>query len=210
VKFKSNFLKHALQKHQIACVFRIGFASLPTVDLKHTKSRPRVHGRIDVAERPFVRGQLAVRVHIPFACEQEQLRFGKFGINFREADAMERQVPRGKPRIFPFVGHGNDIRIVQVFPITVATAFAFRWRGRLRWVASQPKINVVMKKLFTPNQSGESLALDEPRIDVGNFILQCGIKFVCFPFSLRKTFIEVRPWFLRRGLRFLQPQSHCC
>ena len=49
------------------------------VDLKYTPARPGVDGRVDVAEVPFVGGQLAVGVGIPFAGEQQQLIFGESG-----------------------------------------------------------------------------------------------------------------------------------
>ena len=49
-------------------------------------------------------------------------------INHRERDAMKRQIPRGEPRIFPFVRHRNDVGVVQVLPIGVAAVFAFRRR----------------------------------------------------------------------------------
>ena len=50
------------------------------VDLEHAKRRPGVHRRIGVAEFPFVGRQLAVRMHVPFARQQQQLALGKLGI----------------------------------------------------------------------------------------------------------------------------------
>src|SRR5215831_3466264 len=43
------------------------------IDPKHRERGPRLNWRIHVSEIPFIRGQLAVRVHVPFARQQQQL-----------------------------------------------------------------------------------------------------------------------------------------
>src|SRR5580658_4025714 len=91
-KIQKKLLKYALQKHQVAGVIGIGFAALAAINLKDAKGGPRVDRRVHVAKRPFVRRQLAVRVHVPFACEQDELALGKFRVDVREGDAMEREV----------------------------------------------------------------------------------------------------------------------
>ena len=105
-EIQQQLVKHAFEKFQVARVFRIRFAALLAVHLEHPPRRPRVHRRIHVAERPFVGGQLAVRVHVPFARQQDELTLGELGVNHRQRNAMERQIPRGIPRILPFVRHG--------------------------------------------------------------------------------------------------------
>src|SRR5262249_44372060 len=70
-----QFVEDALQEGEIAAV-----AALFAVDLENAPGRPGVDRRIDVAERPFVSGKLAVRMHVPFAREQEELDLGEFGV----------------------------------------------------------------------------------------------------------------------------------
>src|SRR5262245_64562340 len=53
-------------------------------------------------------------------------------VNHREGNAMEGEVPRRVPRVFPFVGHGNNVRVVQVLPIRVAAVFALGDRKSTR------------------------------------------------------------------------------
>ena len=55
----------------------IGFARHAAVDAKHAQSGPRMNGRIHIAERPLIRGQLPVGVHVPLAAQQNQLPLGK-------------------------------------------------------------------------------------------------------------------------------------
>jgi hypothetical protein len=43
---------------------------------------PCVYWRIDVAEVPLVRWDLAIRLHVPFAREQVELLLGKGRINY--------------------------------------------------------------------------------------------------------------------------------
>ena len=93
---------------------------LRAVDLEHAQRRPGVHGRVDVAEGPLVGGQLAVRVHVPLAAEQDQLRLRELGVDVRERDAVEREVPGGVPRVLPRVRHRDHVEVVQVPPLVVA------------------------------------------------------------------------------------------
>ena len=73
VKFSKQLVEDLLEELAVAPAAR---ASL---DLVHAQRRPRVHGRIHVAERPLVRRDLAVRVHVPLAQEQDELRLGEVG-----------------------------------------------------------------------------------------------------------------------------------
>ena len=45
--------------------------------------------RVHVAEGPLISGELAVRVHVPFACQQHELLLGEFGV-YEEAVANWR------------------------------------------------------------------------------------------------------------------------
>ena len=66
---------------------------------------PGVNGRIEIAELPLVGGQLAVGVLKLLEEQEPELVLGECGVDQREGDALECQVPGRKPRIFPLVGH---------------------------------------------------------------------------------------------------------
>ena len=100
--------------------------SRDAVDLEHPQRRPRVHRRVDVGEVPLVRGQLAARVHVPLAAQQDQLALGERRVDVGERDGVEREVPRGVPGVLPRVGHRDHVAVVEVAPAAVAD----RARGR--------------------------------------------------------------------------------
>ena len=63
----------------------------------------------------------------------------RIGINQRHRHAVKSQIPRGVPRIFPLVRHGNDVGVVKVRPIVISpVARALRIGLRLRGVALEP------------------------------------------------------------------------
>jgi hypothetical protein len=70
---------------------------------------PGVHGRIDIGEIPFVGGDLTVGMEIPFAGEDVELFLCKLNVNHGERDAVERSIPSGEERIFPFVGLQSEL-----------------------------------------------------------------------------------------------------
>ena len=79
-----------------------------------------MHRRIDVAERPLVGRQLAVRVHVPLARQQHELLLRELGIDQRQRDRVEGEVPGRVPRVLPLVRHRDDVGVVQVRPLVVA------------------------------------------------------------------------------------------
>ena len=134
------------------------------VDLVHAPRGPRVHRRVDVAERPLVGRDLPVGVHVPLAQEQDELRLGELGVDHRQRDAVERQVPGGVPRVLPLVGHRDDVVVVEVRPLVVAADLARRRRRRLGRIAVEPALDVVVIELLAPQQAGEGLAHDAARV----------------------------------------------
>ena len=79
-------------------------------------------------------------------------------------NAMKRQVPGGVPGIFPFVRHGDDIFVVEVWPIVITTIEPFlRWR-RIVQVSLKPTLYDIVIVLLRPEQPGEALAHDILRI----------------------------------------------
>src|ERR1051326_972036 len=91
----------------------IGLAMALLLDLVDTPGRPRMNRRIDVAEIPLVGGQLAIGVEIPFADHQSELIFGKLRIHQSEGKAMEGEIPGGIPGVLPFIGHRDDVGVVE-------------------------------------------------------------------------------------------------
>ena len=67
VKLIEALVERALEELAVVAVARLAGE---LVDAPH---RPRVHRRVDVAERELVRGQLPVRVHVPLAAQEQQL-----------------------------------------------------------------------------------------------------------------------------------------
>ena len=106
--------------------------------------------RVDVPQGPFVGWDLAIGVHVPLAQKQRQLVFGKVRVDEGERDAVERQIPGGVPGVFPLIGHGDDVFVIQVPPGVIPAALAFsRWRWP-QGVAGQPAAHFIMIKLLAP------------------------------------------------------------
>src|SRR5207302_631462 len=122
----------------------IAFAGLLLLDFVDAPRGPADHRRIDVAEIPFVGGDLAIRVLVTFAQDDIELAFGELGIDQRERNAMERKLPRRVPRILPFIRHRHDALVVKMAPFGVAPAFAFGWRLRLARIAFEPILDDVV------------------------------------------------------------------
>ena len=159
VKFSISLWKTRSRNAQVAVV-----AALLAVDLEDAPGRPGVHRRVDVAERPLVGRQLAVRVHVPLARQQHELLLGELGVDQRERDAVEREVPGGVPGILPLVRHRDDVGVVEVPPVAVAAVLALRSGGG-GWAGSPSSQlrHVVVEELLAPDHAGERLALDAAR-----------------------------------------------
>src|ERR1044071_830506 len=77
---------------------------------------------------------------------------------------MKRKIPRRVPWILPLIRHRNDIGVVEMFPLVIATTDTLSWRfGRAR-ISVQPLLDYVVIELFGPEHAGECLAHDESRI----------------------------------------------
>ena len=131
-EIEHQFLENAFEKCAVSA------AALFLFDFVNAPRGPGMHGRIHIAHGPFIGGQLAVGMHVPFAEEKQELLLGEIGVDQREGNAMESQVPRGEPRIFPFVRHGNYVGVVEMQPIAVAAVLALLGRRGLRWIAIGP------------------------------------------------------------------------
>src|SRR6266700_724443 len=156
VKLSSSFWKTRFRKKVSP------FPRVYLLLLVNVPRGPGMHGRIDIAEGPFVGGQLAVGMHVPLVEQQEQLVLGEGGIDQGHRHAVEGQVPRGVPGVLPGVGHEDDIVVAQMPPAPVAAALG-RWQRAGR-VATQPFIHIVGVELLAPEQAGQRLSLHSQRI----------------------------------------------
>ncbi len=127
------------------------------VDLVDAPRGPGVDRRVHISEGPFVGRELAVGVHVPFAEHEHELLFSEIRVDESERDAVKSQVPRGIPGIFPLVGHGDDVGVVEVQPIMIAAGGAFRRRRRIAGITRQPLFYDVVVELLRPQESGETL-----------------------------------------------------
>ena len=105
---------------------RVGLAAADAVDVVDLQRGQRVHRRVGVAELPLVGRQLAVGMEEARLGQQDQLRLGEGRIDQREGHAVEREVPRGEPGIFPGVRHRQDVGGDEMGPVRVAADAAAR------------------------------------------------------------------------------------
>ena len=96
-------------------------------------------------------------MHVPLAQQQDELRLGERRVDVRQRHAVEGQVPGREPGVLPRVGHQDDLVVVQVRPVAVADVAATGRRRRLRGIAGEPPLHVVVEELLAPQQSGERL-----------------------------------------------------
>jgi len=59
---QQQLVEDAFEEDEVA-----GVAAPPPIDLEDAPGSPGVNRRVDVAERPLVRRELSVGVHVPFA-----------------------------------------------------------------------------------------------------------------------------------------------
>jgi hypothetical protein len=118
----------------------IGDAVQLPIDLVDAPRSPRMHRWIDVIKSPFIRRQLAVRMHVPLAQHNRELIFRELSVDVGQRQAVESQVPGGEPGVLPRVGDGQDMRGVEVPPAGVACASVFVGR-RAGGVAGKPLLD---------------------------------------------------------------------
>ena len=152
--------------------------SVAAVDREHLERRPGLHGRVHVAEIPLVGGQRAVRMLEPLPAEQDQLVLGERGIEVRQRDAVEGQVPGGEPGVLPLVRHGHDVEGVEAAPAAVPAGQPLFGRRRLARVTVQPAADVVVVQLLAPEHPGEGLAHDHRLVGAGTSRGQLGVELV--------------------------------
>src|SRR4051812_41551813 len=105
--------------------------------------RPGMYWWIDVTEGPLVGRQRAVWVLEPLPTHHKQLILGERRVDVCQCHRVECEVPRGEPRVFPGVGHREDVPRVEVEPAGVATLATFGRRWRLGGIAVEPPLHFV-------------------------------------------------------------------
>src|ERR1700689_939794 len=112
---------------------------------------------------------------------------------------MKRQIPRGVPRVFPFIRHGNDVGIVKMRPVMVAASVARGIGFRLGGIACEPAAAIVVVALLAPQQAGERLALPAASVLTLLRIDASRVKVVRFFDALIKNLLESRSEELQRA-----------
>src|SRR6516225_2563496 len=130
-------------------------AALDALGTKDLEGGRSMNGRIGVAEGPFIRRDLAVWMKAVFAQQSLNLILGEIDVDEGQRTAMKGEVPGGKPRIFPAVGHRDDGARLEVLPMAVAAAEAAA--GCRELVALEPALDVVVEELLAPDHAGERL-----------------------------------------------------
>src|ERR1044072_9592041 len=104
---------------------------------------------------------------------------------------MKRKIPRRVPRILPLGGHGNDIGVVEMFPLVIAAAHTLCRRLRCGRITTQPLLYDIVIELFGPEHTGECLTHDEPRVSrevLGNYTI---VKLISFTKSIGEGLVEL-------------------
>ena len=78
------------------------------------------------------------------------LVLGEIWVHHRQWDAVKREIPRGVPRVLPFVGHRNDIVVDHVEPRFVPAARDVRAAKRVRAALAQPHVEIEVVALLRP------------------------------------------------------------
>ena len=114
--------------------------------------------RVDVAEVPLVRRQLAARVEVQLVQHQLELVLGEVDVDHRQRHGVEGEVPRRVPRVLPRVGHRDDVVVDHVEPAAVAHVAALAVAQRVHVVLLEPAVEVEVVVLLAPQHPGQRLA----------------------------------------------------
>ena len=118
-----------------------------------------MHRRIDIAEIPLIRRNLAARVDVEAAQHQPQLLLCEVEVHHGERHRVEGEVPGGIPRVLPLVRHRDHVGVQHVEPIGVAHVAAGAFQQRMTPVLAQPALQVEVVELLAPEHSRQRLAV---------------------------------------------------
>src|ERR1700727_1706503 len=108
-----------------------------------------MYWRTDIAEVPLVGRDLTRGMQKELLQHQVELFFGEIRIDRGKGDGVKREVPRCIPRIFPLVGHRDDVLIHHVEPFAVPHETSARLY-RIYTVLLEPLVHVEKEVLFAP------------------------------------------------------------
>ena len=171
--------------------FAVGVAGAVALDLVNPPDRPGMHRRIEIRELPFVGGDLAVDVLKLLEQEKPKIIRGEAGIDERHGGALKRQVPSGKPRILPLVGHGENAHGVEMPPMQIAAVPARIRRRALGVVAFEPQVHIEVEHLLAPEQAGEGLPLDHAFFFGGAGGMDGVVEHIGFAFAIGDDVVDV-------------------
>jgi hypothetical protein len=77
-------------------------------DVKTDRYVPCVHRWVNITKVPFIGWNLAVRLHVPFPREKQQLALGVCRIDNSKRDTVEGRVPCCEEWIFPPIKKYNQ------------------------------------------------------------------------------------------------------
>ena len=120
---------------------------------------------------------------------------------------MEREVPRRIPRVFPGIGHGEDVVVVEVRPVAIAALPAARRRRRPRRITRDPAADVVVEPLLAPQHAGDGLAHHELRVLAQRGGNDGGVELVRLTTTLIERLVEIREWRLQVTVDQTQPHD---
>ena len=141
VEIHQQLLKHLLEKSQVA----LARASSPFVDFPRG---PRMHRGVDVAKVPLISRKLAIRIQVDIAQQQKKLLLREVHVYHCERYGVKRQVPRRVPGVLPLVRHGDNVRILEVGPLTIpALVFPLS-------TLPTPALDAIVVVLLAPQHAG--------------------------------------------------------
>src|SRR5215472_6156824 len=88
--------------------------------------------------------------------QQVELLLGEIDVDRGERNGVKRQIPSGKPRIFPFIRHRDDMAADHVEPLAVPDPEARP--PRVDAVFLEPFVYIVKEILLAPQHSGQRLS----------------------------------------------------
>ena len=92
-------MQDALEEREVALI-----AALLAIDLEHPPGAQACTGGLTSEKCPLVTRQLPVGVHVPLARQHHELLLGELGVDQRERDAVEGEIPGGVPGILHLSG----------------------------------------------------------------------------------------------------------
>jgi hypothetical protein len=171
---------------------------------------PGMDRRVHIAKVPLVGRDLTVGMEIEPGEHEVELLLGEVGVDGRQRDGVKRQIPSGIPGVLPLVGHGDDIVIDHMKPVTVPEGTARRMEG-VGVVLLQPGVSVQVVILLAPEHAGEGLAHDIGCIRRHRGGRHVPIKLIRLPQACLEHDVERLERIGRRRRRARQAQpDHLC